>query len=146
MSEPVFLYHGSQYYFEKIEPRKAGGQNERESLYGIYASEVFDWVIPFALPIRWYPDDPSGKRAFECNEGRTKIIYGSLDPNGVGYVYKVKSEGFRKIDNWQWVSEQSVVPVEIIEIKVSDYWHTIEFSEEARKINSLLYGDSQWLR
>lgn len=108
-------------------------------MLAIYASHVQDWVIPFALPIRWYPDNPLGKRIFTCNEGRTAIEYGSLDPHGTGYVYKMKAAGFRQIDNWQWISEKEVIPDEIIRIQVSDYWHTVTFSGEAERINRELY-------
>lgn len=140
MNKPIFLYHGSPYRFSKLEPQKANGQNEKESLNAIYASHIFDWVIPFALPIRWYPDDPSGARAFLCDEGNTKIIYGSLNPCGIGYVYKLRGAGFQQIDEWQWVSNQSIIPEDIIEIKVSDYWDSIIFTEEAKRINNELYG------
>lgn len=134
-----YLYHGSQYLFDVLKPQRACGESESCSMLAIYASDVLDWVIPFALPIRWFPDDPSGKRVFTCNEGRTIIEYGSLNPNGIGYVYKMKAAGFRKIDNWQWISENEVKPDEIIQIKVSDHWHTVAFSEEAERINRKLY-------
>ena len=109
-------------------------------MLSIYAAETIKEVIPFALPIRWYPDTPDGKRAFECDGGKTKLIYGSLDPNGVGYIYKVKADTFKKIDQWQWVSENPCVPVEVIEIKVKDYLYTVEFTKEAEEINKALYG------
>lgn len=38
------------------------------------------------------------------------------------------------------MTESPCVPVEITEIKVRDYLHTIEFSEEARRITETLYG------
>ena len=106
----------------------------------VHAAETIEEVIPCALPIRWYPDNPDGKRAFECDSGKTKLIYGSLDPNGVGYIYKVKADTFQKMDQWQWVSEAACVPVEVVEIKVRDYLHTVEFSKEAKEINKVLYG------
>ena len=138
--KPEYLYHGSQYIFDVLEPQPAHGACERESMFAIYAAETMEEVIPFALPIRWYPDAPDGKRAFECDSGKTKLIYGSLNPNGVGYIYKVKADTFQKIDQWQWVSEVACVPVEVIEIKVKDYLHTVEFSKEAEEINKELYG------
>ena len=138
--KPEYLYHGSQYRFNVLEPQPAHGICERESMLAIYAAETMEDVVPFALPIRWYPDTPNGKRSFECEDGKTKLIYGSLNPNGVGYIYKVKADTFRKIDQWQWVSEAACVPVEVVEIKVQDYWHTVEFSKEAEEINKSLYG------
>lgn len=140
--KPEYLYHGSQYLFDIIKPQQAGGQCGAEALLAIYAAESPQEVIPFALPIRWYPDSPEGKRDFTCSGGRTRLLYGSLDPEGTGYIYKIKSEFFQKIDEWQWVSAKECVPVEITEIKVRDYLHTVEFSEEAAKIQKLLYGET----
>ena len=56
----------------------------------------------------------------------------------------MKAEGFVKIDNWQWISEQEIVPEEIIPINVRDYWETVTFSEEARRINAILYGEMMY--
>ena len=139
-NKPKYLYHGSQYYFEVLKPQQASGACIRESMLAIYAAETMDEVIPFALPIRWYPDNPSGKRAFECEKGLVKLLYGSINPDGIGYVYKIKSEDFTKIDEWQWVSEKEVIPEEVMEISVRDYWERIEMSEEAKKIYDELYG------
>lgn len=139
--KPLYLYHGSQYYLEKIVPRPANGACEKESLLAIYAAETLEEVIPFALPIRWYPDNPTGKKAFNCSDGRTELIYGSLDPDGVGYVYKLRADTFEKIDEWQWVSQVEVVPEEVLQIKVRDYLETVSFSEEALRIQEELYGD-----
>ena len=143
--KPEFLYHGSQYLFDILEPQQASGANPQESQKAIYAGTKFEHVIPFALPIRWYPDNPSGKRAFSCEvclhppQSKTFLEYGSLDPNGIGYVYKVKSDSFTKIDDWQWVSPVAVVPEEVITIKVSDYINTVVFSEDAKEIQKKLY-------
>jgi len=140
MQKPEFLYHGSQYRFDMVMPQQACGACEQESLLAIYAADSIEKVIPFALPIRWYPDCPDGKRSFECDGGKTKLLYGSLNPEGVGYVYKIKADSFEKLDEWQWVSKESCVPVEVLEIKVKEYLHTVEFSQEAEEINQELYG------
>ncbi len=126
--KPPFLYHGSQYLLTELLPQAACGGSAKDSKLGIYAAETPEIVIPFALPIRWYPDSPDGKRDFTCNNGKTKLLYGSLNPDGVGYIYKVKSDSFEKIDDWQWVSPVKTIPVERIEIKVADYIHTVTFS------------------
>ena len=144
--KPEFLYHGSPYLFDILEPQQASGAKLQESQKAIYAGTKFQHVIPFALPIRWYPDDPSGKRSFNCElcmmppQSKTFLEYGSLDPNGIGYIYKVKSDSFTKIDSWQWVSYVAVVPEEIITIKVSDYIDTVVFSDEAKAIQKKLYN------
>lgn len=137
--KPKYLYHGSQYKLDILLPQQAAGGRDIDSLKAIYAAGTMDEVIPFALPIRWYPDSPEGKRAFECRDGRVFLIYGSLDPNGVGYIYKVKADSFEKIDEWQWVSRESCEPVEVTEIKVADYLDRVEFSPEAAKIQQDLF-------
>ncbi len=138
-AKPEFLYHGSQYKLDILIPQQAIGGREMDSLRAIYAAGTMDEVIPFALPIRWYPDSPEGKRDFECRDGKIYLKYGSLDPAGTGYVYKVRSDSFRKIDQWQWVSEVSCEPVEVVAIKVADYLDRVEFSEEAEKIRRHLF-------
>ena len=40
----------------------------------------------------------------------------------------------------EWISRTEVKPVEVIEIQVKEYLHTITFSEEAREIQEKLYG------
>jgi hypothetical protein len=137
--KPEFLYHGSQSLYEILIPYKAKDNTDIGSQFAIYACEHFDEVIPFALPIRWYPDNPSGKRDYRCEDGITIVEYGSLDPNGFGYVYKLNSDNFEKIDDWQWISRIEITPVDVVKFEVKDYWHTIFFSEEALRINGLLY-------
>ena len=61
MAKPKYVYHGSQYLYDIVRPQQARGTNAQESQKAIYAAETVDEVIPFALPIRWYPDDPTGK-------------------------------------------------------------------------------------
>jgi len=139
MQKPEFVYHGSQSLFEKLIPHQAKDTTAIGSQVAIYACEHFDHVIPFALPIRWYPDDPSGKRDYHCKDGMTIIEYGSLNPNGFGYVYKLNSANFEKIDGWQWISRTEEIPIEVVKIATKDYWHTVTFSNEALRINNLLY-------
>lgn len=80
-----------------------------------------------------------GKGPSECHDGKVLLKYGSLDPDGVGYVYKVRADSFKKIDEWQWVSLESCEPVEITEIKVADYLDRVEFSPEAENIRQQLF-------
>ncbi len=136
--KPEYLYHGSQYKLDVLIPQQAAGGRDIDSMMAIYAAETIDDVIPFALPIRWYPDSPEGRRDFECHDGKVLLKYGSLNPDGVGYVYKVRADSFEKADEWQWVSRESCQPVEVIEIKAADYLDRVQFSEEAEKIRQRL--------
>jgi len=138
--KPVNLYHGSQYKLTSLLPRKAEDLTEIGSQLGIYAAETIDEVIRFAMPIRWYPDDPTGKKSWSfLSESRLVIELGTIDPYGVGYIYRVSSENFNKIDDWQWLATSEVLVVDVTEIKVVDYWYLILFSEVALQANQLLY-------
>ena len=123
-----------------LKPKQANGQCEAEAQYGIYAAATMEEVIPFALPFRWYPDEPGGKLSFDSNGINSVLNYGSIDPEGKGYIYVLPSDTFELVDNWEWVSKVEVVPMERREIKVKDYLHTITFSEEAKEIQKILYG------
>jgi len=142
--KPEFLYHGSQYIVETLVPRQAIDSTEIGSKLGIYACEHWEQVIRFALPIRWYPDDPTGIRSWSfTNEDKLLIEHGSINPYGTGYIYKISSKHFEKIDNWQWLSTTEAPVIDSTEIKVQDYWHLIEFSKEALHANKLLYPSSK---
>jgi len=138
--KPEFLYHGSQYAIETLLPKQAKDSTEIGSQLAIYACECWEEAIRFALPIRWYPDNPTGRRSWSLfAEGKLVIEHGSINPYGVGYIYKINSNNFEKIDNWQWVSAKETPVISLAEIRVADYWHIIEFSNEALKINKQLY-------
>ena len=140
-AKPKVVYHGSQYLFDTISPQQAHGRCETESQMGIYAAATMEEVIPFALPFRFYPDEPGGKLSRDSDGINSYLRYGSINPHGKGYVYVLPSESFELVDEWQWVSKVPVKPTEVIEIQVNDYWHTITFSEEAKKIQRELYGE-----
>lgn len=142
MNTPEFLYHGSPYLFDIVKPCPASGTCEAESQTASYAARTVREIIPFTLPICSYLDKltEKRKRVFSCKDGRTQLIYGSLDPDGVGYIYKLKADSFCPLDEWQRISIQECVPVNVTKINVADYWDTITFSEDAKKIETELYG------
>ena len=138
--KPKVLYHGSKYFCDIVKPQQAYGTCEAESKLGIYAVATKDEAIPFALAFRWYPDEPGGKLSFNTDGIKSYLQYGSINPNGKGYIYVLPSDTFELVNEWEWVSSVEVKPIEVIEISVKDYMETITFSEEARKIQEELYG------
>jgi hypothetical protein len=138
--KPKFLYHGSKYCFDIVKPSQAHGNCEEDSKLGIYAVATKEEAIPFALPFRWYPDEPGGKLLFNTEGKNSYLEYGSIDPNGKGYIYVLPADTFELVNEWEWVSSVEVKPIERIEISVKDYMNTITFSEEAKKIQKELYG------
>ena len=130
--------------------RSSRGYAQGRKGYGVPVCAVCGREAGVGDPIRLSPSagTRTTRRAdgifpakFPAKTSKTKLIYGSVDPNGTGYVYKVKADAFRRVDELgKRVTESPCVPVEITEIKVRDYLHTIEFSEEARRITETLYG------
>lgn len=137
--KPMFLFHGSTMKYERLEPQQAHGECEKESMMAIYAAESLRDVIPFALPLRWYPDGPEGSKSFTCDAGRTYVEYGYIDPNRDGYVYRMSSDTFTKVDEWEWVSEVAVEPLEVKVIPGRDMLHTVSFSERAKEIQDRMF-------
>ena len=138
--KPKVLYHGSKYRFDIVKPHQANGTCETDSKMGIYAVATKDEAVPFALPFRWYPDEPGGKLLFNTDGKKSYLQYGSINPNGKGYIYVLPSDTFELVNEWEWVSSVEVKPIEVIEICVKDYMNTITFSEEANIIQEELYG------
>lgn len=137
--KPKYLFHGSTMKYDRLEPRQANGACEKESMRAVYAAESLRDVIPFALPLRWYPDTPEGKKSFQCDAGKTYVEYGFIDPTRDGYVYRVPSDTFRKIDEWEWVSEEPVEPLEVVTIPGKNMLHTVTFSEKAKEIQEKMF-------
>ncbi|MBR4086089.1 MAG: DUF402 domain-containing protein [Lachnospiraceae bacterium] len=137
--KPMYLFHGSTLRFDRLEPQQAHGACDKESLRAIYAAESLREVIPFALPLRWYPDEPGGKRSFSCDAGKTYVEQGYVDINRMGYVYRVKPDTFQKIDEWQWISEEAVEPLEVLAIPGKNMLHTVTFSKEARESQNRMF-------
>lgn len=137
--KPMYLFHGSTERYERLEPQQAHGQCEKEALFAIYAAESLRDVIPFALPIRCFPDGPGGKKAFNCDAGKTYVEYGFVDPTRDGYVYRVKADTFQKVDEWEWVSKEPVVPLEIKVIPGKNMLHTVSFSPQAKEIQDKMF-------
>lgn len=132
--KPMYLFHGSKGKYDKLEPQKANGQCEKEALLAVYAGESLRDVIPFAVPIRAYPDAPGGNYSFSCDAGEMKVEYGYVDIKGEGYVYRVKPDTFSKVDEWEWVSNEPVEPLEVLTIPADKMMHKVTFSEKAREI------------
>lgn len=88
---PLFLYHGSQYDLDVIRPQQVKDRYGAESQPAVYASKSAREELPSALPSR-------------------------EDPNGKGYIYRVKSDIFKHIDDHRWVSFETVQYLEKIEV------------------------------
>ena len=126
MNKPKYLYHGSTQKLSIIQPHQAAGlPEENGNLNGVYAYESFDMARRFAMPI----EKVDGRLSviFEEETGRIILNKGIVHKTDVGYVHKVLSDTFEKIDQWQWFSRASVAVEEVIEVRTADIWNYIDF-------------------
>jgi len=131
MAKPEFLYHGSRYKLDVLKPQQAyGSPDENGAEYGIYALENRDLVRPFTLTINPFENGSMAIYA-EDDTGEVTIAAGTLDDHAVGYIYKVSSETFTKIDDRQWISKVDVIPLEVHIVETKDYLHKITFTASA---------------
>ena len=137
MIKPKYLYHGSQHKVDILIPHTAKGLPEENGTeFGIYAYEKSDIVCPFTLDIKPYKN---GTMSFHGDDltGVTTIFAGTLDENSKGYIYKVSSDSFERIDDHQWLSKIPIVPVEIKEVYVKDFIDKIFFKGSAKEIHQI---------
>lgn len=89
-------------------------------------------VIPFSLTIN--PFD-NGSMAIHVDDETSYVTIsaGTLDDNAIGYIYKVPSESFTKIDDKQWLSKVEVTPLGVTIVKTKDYMHKITFTGAAKE-------------
>lgn len=137
-SKPPFLYHGSQSSVDIIKPEQTHGEvKEDDRLCAVYASHNRRFAITAALPI--LPDPKKGLSwglRFEGEEPRVKIIKGWLHPSQAGYLYRVPSDAFNKIDEYRWVSSLPVTPLDCEIIHPWDYLHWFETKKVVLKQGS----------
>jgi hypothetical protein len=127
MEKPAFLYHGSKVEVDILIPHKAYGlPEELGTEYGVYALESFEMARRFALLIKPLPNGTMAIN-FDDSTGKVTIKAGTLDRDSIGYVYKVPSDTFVKIDDHQWISICDVVPLEKTVVNTDDLWSEISF-------------------
>ena len=133
MDKPKFLYHGSRYKLDIIKPHQAyGSPDEKGNEYGIYAYEKYEMVIPFSLTIT--PFENGRLNIYFSDETSDVTIYeGIWDETAIGYIYKLPSDTFEKLDDLQWLSTKAVVPIECTIYKGIDYKDRITFVGKAKE-------------
>lgn len=135
--KPKYLYHGSQHKTDLLTPHTASGLPEENGTEcGIYAYENIDDVLPFTLVIRPYGN---GRKSFHVDDstGIITISAGVLDETAQGYIYKMMSDDFEKLDEKQWISRIPVVPVEVITVGSKDIMNKVILTGSAEEIKNI---------
>lgn len=133
MKKPRFLFHGSSTKVDTLQPHQAEDWlSEAGRLFGVYATDIRDIAIAFALGA--VPDESGAvsrmMRKQDLNPVRMVYLKGHPNFGGKGYLYKLHPKGFKPMGEHQWVSTQSVTPLEVIEFRVDDYLHLFRYASD----------------
>ncbi len=132
LSEKHFVLHGSPTLCTALEPRQASGYSDelKQNLCAIYATTIIEIALLKSMVV-----DPSGTWGWQHDYGwfswrRTPIlnVYGArrLKP---GYIYILDQDLFEPITEFTYVSFAPVVPLMVLETRMSmlDQFDRISF-------------------
>ena len=130
------LFHGSSIKVDVLQPHQAeDGMSEAGRYYGVYATDLRDAAIAFALGA--VPDEAGavsrviGKH--DLNPVKMVFVRGHPNFGGKGYLYELDPSGFKKVSSTQWVCDREITPIKVIEINVDDYLHLFRYASEEEK-------------
>ncbi|ENW96001.1 hypothetical protein [Acinetobacter sp. NIPH 298] len=119
--KPKLLFHGSSQHLERLQPTQAVGDGLKDNAFGIYAIENKLIAQLFAIQYISLAKDARFAIKFENDQVFVELDRCTVDWERVGYVYTLSSNDFVKIDDLQWLSTKSVVPLKIEQINPSDF-------------------------
>jgi hypothetical protein len=134
--EGRYVFHGSPYVIDKLEPRQAESfnrdidENENDGNSGVYATPYADLAIFRALindhncDLEYYSSfgtDDSGDLVFRVSEEALKEI-----ENKTGYVYVLNKDDFPPSDKPELKSGLAISPLNKIEVLYADLPENIE--------------------
>jgi hypothetical protein len=131
MVKPHYLYHGTCKKLDLLKPTQGVGHGMVDNEYGVYAVSERDLAIPFAISYRALGDGAVFSVETSRRPPRVVLRNTDVDWDKVGYVYKVSSKTFERIDSDQWLSRVPVEPVETEEINPVSYLNWIVYKPES---------------
>lgn len=135
--KPEYLYHGSPCKADVLLPHAANGLPEENGTEcGVYSYEKPEDVLPFTLSIQPYRNGTKSVHVDDAT-GVTTIAAGILDDSRPGYMYKVPSNSFEKLDDRQWLSRVPVIPTEVTVVQAADYLDKVKFTGSAEEIRRI---------
>lgn len=137
--EGKYLFHGSGYKLDTLEPRQAHnspniGEKIPDGEPAVFASELSNIAIFMAVISK--PNAPRNLRSgFSGGVGgnvKFRATQATIDQikNAKGYVHVFDRDNFHKRDETgEWISVKPVQPVEIIEVSEKDLPDNIEVKD-----------------
>jgi hypothetical protein len=112
---PDVLYHGSGVCVSVLEPING------------FIHAAAERYVALAFALAFLPDE-RGRCEWHLRGSRLVLARGSLDVNGVGYLYSLAPAGFEQ-RRYEWLSRNPVTPLAVEIIHSRDYLSWIENGE-----------------
>ena len=119
--KPKILFHGSQKLQTILAPKQAMGFTAEDCLCGIYATSERKIAALFAINYIGYSEDARFDIERDGGAYYAYLHKTKVDWEQVGYLYHLASDSFEKLDSNQWISHQSVKPIQIEVIHPNDF-------------------------
>jgi hypothetical protein len=101
MVKSHYVYHGTRKKLDLLEPTQGVGHGMVDNEYGVYTVSERDLAIPFVISYR--PLGDGAVFSVETSKRPYRIVLKNthVDWDKVGYVYKVSSKTFVRIESEQ---------------------------------------------
>ena len=108
-------------------------------------SDDFEWQWRLLMPDQSIKDmygvaratrDQNGDLEWELKTSLepSQIIYsaGTLRIGQLGFLYQFSSDGFEKIDEWQWIVRARILPISVEKFQVNDFLPWVSYTAPNR--------------
>lgn len=134
--EGKYVFHGSPNIVEALEPRQAGGHNEKTGKWendgnpALYASPYADCAIFRSLIYGKELENEIGINDDNQLHFATDRKLLERAKNKIGRVYVFEKSKFKDFRGMDCRSEETLKPIEIIEVTTDDLPHNVKIIEE----------------
>lgn len=129
INNPKYIFHGRRKLLDKIEPQgpvRNKTRNSEDTVTAIYGSAKINGAIPYSISIESEYDEWYGTELLhyfvppEHDYEVAVIEYGEIDERAIGYIYVFDASTFKKSNEYQWISTETQIPIEIIEVSYEE--------------------------
>lgn len=130
-NNPKYLFHGSPELLEILEPQQSHDKsgNENNIAKAVFMYPVFYKCVPYALKKGFiYKEEYGDDSWFETQNRKIDYPYAvinnrDIDEDAVGYIYvfEKNDDMIKDLNNYQYKCFHSLVPIDIVEVKMKDF-------------------------
>ncbi len=139
LDNPQYLFAGSPYLLEYLEPRKANDETHNPLNEDTAVYLTSSWIIASAYS---FGKNPNYHGNFETNriDGNPYVFFenDNLDDEEIGYIYVFEKEDDKFIHNGgrslQYRCHEKITPIDIITIRFKDYKNLYDIENRKKLI------------